>query len=82
MCMCIKCCHGYLYHSGNFLREDVKQLDVGGDSPSVSPVGVHGEAVDQRDDDVLYIDILLELGTRLEEGVESLEVELVGKHLR
>ena len=45
-------------------------------------MGIHGEAVNQRNDDVLHVDILLELSTRLEEGIEGLEVELVGKHLR
>ena len=74
--------HGYLYHSGHLLGEDVKELDVRGDSPCVCPVGVHRQAIDQGNDDVLNVDILLQLCAGLEEGIQSLKVELVREHLQ
>lgn len=37
--------------------------------------------VDEGDDDVLHVDVLVKLGTCPEEGVQRLQVELVGEHL-
>lgn len=44
-------------------------------------MGKVGEAIDQSNDDVLDIDRLLDLCTRLEERVESGQVKLVWEDL-
>jgi hypothetical protein len=44
-------------------------------------VGVHGQSVDEGNYDILDVDRLLELGTRLEEGIERLKVKLIRKNL-
>ena len=44
-------------------------------------MGVHGQSVDESDYDVLNVDILLELSTRLKEGIECLKVKFIWKHL-
>ena len=45
-------------------------------------MGIHCQPVDEGDDDVFNVDILLELGTRLEKRVQCLQMELIGKHLQ
>lgn len=37
--------------------------------------------VDERNDDVLHVDVLMELSTGAQERVERLEVKLVWEHL-
>ena len=44
-------------------------------------MGIHGQSVDESDYDVLNVDILLELSTRLKEGIECLKVKFIWKHL-
>ena len=44
-------------------------------------MGEHCQAVDEGNDDVLDIDILQQLSTRLQEGIQGLEMELIGEHL-
>lgn len=71
----------YLDDLRHLLREYFKELDVIRDAAAVLPVGKVGEAVDERDDDVLDIDFRMELSTGLEERTEGLQVELVWEHL-
>ena len=63
------------------MREDVKQFDGVGDSPCVGAMGVVCESVEEGNDDVLDIDCLLHVGTRLQEQVQCLQVELIWEHL-
>ena len=44
-------------------------------------MGIHGQSVDESNYDVLDVHHLLELGTRLEERIERLKVELIRKYL-
>ena len=44
-------------------------------------MGVHGQSVDEGNYDVLDVDPLLELGTGLEECIESLKVKFIRKNL-
>ena len=39
------------------------------------------QSVDECDDDVLDVDVLLQLSTRLQEQIQRLQVELVWEHL-
>ena len=44
-------------------------------------MGVHGQSVDEGNYNILDVDPLLELGTGLEERIESLKVKFIRKNL-
>ena len=66
---------------GDLLREDVEQLNVGGDAARVVPLREQRQPVDERDDDVLHVDHRVQLTAGAQEVVQGGQVHLVGENL-